>query len=393
MAIIAISSIMILMASALRWKEPSIQREIELIHRQHSFQSRLVSEMTIPMPFPITGGSLLEHQVKEKRLPFMASRRNMYRGGDEHGLEGDVKSSSGGKWPSAPKADERLGSPLGSPRYCEGRHEYHQSSQLEEYIFTDDPDVVYMREFQSQQQQEKEEYYRSEFSGVAEQNSLGHVHGHGQSKNYQTSASLSAKSTSTATSSSATATSYIPSPSLRSISSAIANTQCYSRHHPTISGLTSGSISGSEPASSPPLLLEEVEQQLQALKAQRAALNHSDDTIISTPILPSPSLLLSQLSPPPEAWNSRSPITTPRWMYYYDVPPPPSYPILPFPSSLSTVGESTSEGGNRGIETTSSECATTEMQQYGHGHHYPTSSSTATGTTTCTTIQHTLQRR
>ncbi|KAF9435477.1 hypothetical protein BGZ76_006219 [Entomortierella beljakovae] len=62
MAIIAISSIMILMASALRWKEPSIDQEIDLVHKQHDFQSKLISDMAIPMPFPITGGPYYEHQ-------------------------------------------------------------------------------------------------------------------------------------------------------------------------------------------------------------------------------------------------------------------------------------------------------------------------------------------
>ncbi|KAF8927445.1 hypothetical protein BGZ58_010391 [Dissophora ornata] len=79
MAIIAISSIMILMASALRWKEPSIEKEIELARKQHDFQSKLISEMAIPMPFPITGGPFYDYQVKKKRMPFMTSHRHLPR--------------------------------------------------------------------------------------------------------------------------------------------------------------------------------------------------------------------------------------------------------------------------------------------------------------------------
>ncbi|KAK3826963.1 MAG: hypothetical protein JOS17DRAFT_818355 [Linnemannia elongata] len=74
MAIIAISSIMILMASALRWKQPSIKRELELVHKQHDYQSKLIQEMAIPMPLPLTGGPLFDYQVKKKRVPFGASR-------------------------------------------------------------------------------------------------------------------------------------------------------------------------------------------------------------------------------------------------------------------------------------------------------------------------------
>ncbi|KAG0240828.1 hypothetical protein BGX31_001625 [Mortierella sp. GBA43] len=75
MAIIAISSIMILMASALRWKEPSIEREIELIHKQHDFQSKLISEMSIPMPLPITGGPFHDYRIRKKRVPFVVNKR------------------------------------------------------------------------------------------------------------------------------------------------------------------------------------------------------------------------------------------------------------------------------------------------------------------------------
>ncbi|KAG0311768.1 hypothetical protein BGZ97_011655, partial [Linnemannia gamsii] len=74
MAIIAISSIMILMASALRWKQPSIKRELELVQKQHDYQSKLIQEMAIPMPLPLTGGPLFDYQVKKKRVPFGRSR-------------------------------------------------------------------------------------------------------------------------------------------------------------------------------------------------------------------------------------------------------------------------------------------------------------------------------
>ncbi|KAG0373038.1 hypothetical protein BGX24_012252 [Mortierella sp. AD032] len=74
MAIIAISSIMILMASALRWKQPSIKRELDLVQKQHEYQSKLIQEMAIPMPLPLTGGPIFDYQMKKKRVPFGASR-------------------------------------------------------------------------------------------------------------------------------------------------------------------------------------------------------------------------------------------------------------------------------------------------------------------------------
>ncbi|KAF8927056.1 hypothetical protein CPC16_004529, partial [Podila verticillata] len=103
MAIIAISSIMILMASALRWKEPSIEKEIELMYQQHDFQSKLISEMAIPMPFPITGGPFYNYQVKKKRIPFMMSRDHLPRS------------------PTSSSASSLAGAPL----YSDGGHEYH----------------------------------------------------------------------------------------------------------------------------------------------------------------------------------------------------------------------------------------------------------------------------
>ncbi|KAG0038235.1 hypothetical protein BGZ82_000746 [Podila clonocystis] len=106
MAIIAISSIMILMASALRWKEPSIEKEIELVHQQHDLQSKLISEMAIPMPFPITGGPFYNYQVKNKRMPFMMSRDLLPRS------------------PLSSSASSLAGSPL----YSDGGHEYHHST-------------------------------------------------------------------------------------------------------------------------------------------------------------------------------------------------------------------------------------------------------------------------
>ncbi|KAG0019303.1 hypothetical protein BGZ82_000178 [Podila clonocystis] len=88
MAIIAISSIMILMASALRWKEPSIDREINLIHQQHDLQTKLISEMAIPMPLPMTGGPHYEYQFHKKRIPFIASRESRhYHGRYQTSLE------------------------------------------------------------------------------------------------------------------------------------------------------------------------------------------------------------------------------------------------------------------------------------------------------------------
>ncbi|KAG0342272.1 hypothetical protein BG000_005787, partial [Podila horticola] len=111
MAIIAISSIMILMASALRWKEPSIEKEIELVHQQHDFQSKLISEMAIPMPFPITGGPFYNYQVKNKRMPFVMSRDLL---------------------PRSPLSSS-VSSLAGSPLYSEGGHEYHISRDGQYY--------------------------------------------------------------------------------------------------------------------------------------------------------------------------------------------------------------------------------------------------------------------
>ncbi|KAG0209822.1 hypothetical protein BGX28_009928 [Mortierella sp. GBA30] len=72
MAIIAIASILILMASALRWKEPSIDKEIELVRQQHDVQAKLISNMAIPMPFPITGGPFSDFKLKKKCMPFIS---------------------------------------------------------------------------------------------------------------------------------------------------------------------------------------------------------------------------------------------------------------------------------------------------------------------------------
>lgn len=46
-----------------------------MVHKQHDFQSKLIKEMAIPMPFPLTGGPFYDYQVRKKRLPFMAGRR------------------------------------------------------------------------------------------------------------------------------------------------------------------------------------------------------------------------------------------------------------------------------------------------------------------------------
>ncbi|KAG0300132.1 hypothetical protein BGZ97_003376 [Linnemannia gamsii] len=145
MAIIAISSIMILMASALRWKEPSIEREIELVHKQHDFQTKLISEMAIPMPFPITGGPFSDYQVKKKRIPFMMS--HSYPVDADAGCHSKLTQSS-------------LRSSLRSPLYAEGGHEYYYDSLQEGYFFTehsDHPDIILMQQQQQHQQQEAEE--------------------------------------------------------------------------------------------------------------------------------------------------------------------------------------------------------------------------------------------
>ncbi|KAI8597337.1 hypothetical protein EDD21DRAFT_447104 [Dissophora ornata] len=136
MAIIAISSIMILMASALRWKEPSIEKEIELARKQHDFQSKLISEMAIPMPFPITGGPFHDYQVKKKRMPFMTSHRHLPRE--------DIKS---------------VRSSINSPMYSEGGHAYHHASK-DGYYYTEDPGhPEYL--LQQQEQQQKQEQQQS----------------------------------------------------------------------------------------------------------------------------------------------------------------------------------------------------------------------------------------
>lgn len=114
MAIIAISSIMILMASALRWKEPSIEKEIELVNQQHNFQSKLISEMAIPMPFPITGGPFYNYQAKKKRMPFMMSRDHLPR----------------------PPMSSPASSLAGSPLYSDGGHEYHPRDEKFYYMET-----------------------------------------------------------------------------------------------------------------------------------------------------------------------------------------------------------------------------------------------------------------
>ncbi|KAG0326627.1 hypothetical protein BGZ99_009299, partial [Dissophora globulifera] len=80
MAIIAISSIVILMASALRWKEPSIEHRLEMVQTQHEFQSDIIQDMSIPMsipmPSPLTGGPYFDYQTKHKRMPFMTDQHH-----------------------------------------------------------------------------------------------------------------------------------------------------------------------------------------------------------------------------------------------------------------------------------------------------------------------------
>ncbi|KAF9928560.1 hypothetical protein FBU30_002298 [Linnemannia zychae] len=123
MAIIAISSIMILMASALRWKEPFIEDEMDLVRKQHEFQSKLISEMSIPMPFPITGGPFSDYQVKKKRIPFMMNLRHVYH------RENNREEESHKSWQSLEE----------SPSYSKEGHEYYHDSLQDEYFYSDDP--------------------------------------------------------------------------------------------------------------------------------------------------------------------------------------------------------------------------------------------------------------
>lgn len=309
------------MASALRWKEPSIEREIDLVHKQHDFQSKLISEMAIPMPFPITGGPFSDYQVRKKRIPFMVGQRHRYRrqgDGDDEGL--GLKSTR---------------SSLRSPLYSEGGHEYHHEPFQEGYFFTEDPDhpdIVLLQQHQQQlQQQQEEEYWRNgaafeveqprphDFSnGDVEQGLRGQQQQHHQNR---MSVYLSATPPSTTTSSS-TAT---PPSSLSPKSNVTPQirhtfTDGHHHHHNPIS-------TSSLPSSSHYL---DPEQQIQALGIHRSVLNQSasddnQDTILSSP----PSSLPLTISPIP--WNSPSP-ATPRWMY--DVPPSyhmpvPHLPLLP----------------------------------------------------------------
>ncbi|KAG9324463.1 hypothetical protein KVV02_006607, partial [Mortierella alpina] len=142
MAIIAIASILILMASALRWKEPSIEREIDLVRKQHDMQSELISGMSIPMPFPITGGPFSDHQLKKKRMPFMM-------GHEPHQTHHQLLSQD----------DHKLhGRHPMSPLYSVGGHEYHPTHQDDGYFYyTEDPEhpECLLRQYQQQQQQQQ----------------------------------------------------------------------------------------------------------------------------------------------------------------------------------------------------------------------------------------------
>ncbi|CAO3573369.1 unnamed protein product [Mortierella alpina] len=148
MAIIAIASILILMASALRWKEPSIDREIELVRKQHDMQSELISGMSIPMPFPITGGPFSDHQLKKKRMPFMTGRGPHHQGHHEHLSQDDHKLH--GRHPM-------------SPLYSDGGHEYRPTSQDGGYFYyTEDPEhpeclLRQHHQYQQQQQQQQQQ--------------------------------------------------------------------------------------------------------------------------------------------------------------------------------------------------------------------------------------------
>ncbi|KAF9569968.1 hypothetical protein EC968_002369 [Mortierella alpina] len=145
MAIIAIASILILMASALRWKEPSIDREIELVRKQHDMQSELISGMSIPMPFPITGGPFSDHQLKKKRMPFMTDH-GPHRTHQQH-LTREHHKSRGGRHPT-------------SPLYSDGGHEYHRTSENDDYFYyTEDPEhpECLLREHHYRQHQMEEQ--------------------------------------------------------------------------------------------------------------------------------------------------------------------------------------------------------------------------------------------
>ncbi|KAG0315513.1 hypothetical protein BGZ99_007417 [Dissophora globulifera] len=151
MAIIAISSIMILMASALRWKEPSIDKEIELVHKQHDFQSKLISEMAIPMPFPITGGPFYDYQVKKKRMPFMMSHHRLPR--------------------SENKSNQSSSPSLGSPMYSEAGHEYRHDSR-DSYFYTEDsehPMNLHQKQHQQEQEQQEQQGKDEEYGGQQQQ--------------------------------------------------------------------------------------------------------------------------------------------------------------------------------------------------------------------------------
>ncbi|GJJ68783.1 hypothetical protein EMPS_01129 [Entomortierella parvispora] len=175
MAIIAIASIMILMASALRWKEPSIEKEMELVHKQHDFQSKLISEMAIPMPFPITGGPFYDYQIKKKRFPFMTNHQHNHHHhptntdskrysamehdvaidfDDLHSLDG--REGTGG--------DQRRDYARNSPHYSTGGHEYYPDSQ-QGYYYKEEPfdenDPGYQQQHLHPQQQNEERHNES----------------------------------------------------------------------------------------------------------------------------------------------------------------------------------------------------------------------------------------
>ncbi|KAF9333909.1 hypothetical protein BG006_002977 [Podila minutissima] len=87
MAIIAISSIMILMTSALRWKEPSIDHEINLIHQQHDMQTKLASEMALAEDEDDYDDDENPVEDRMKENPFYSETHSDTQGAGVYGME------------------------------------------------------------------------------------------------------------------------------------------------------------------------------------------------------------------------------------------------------------------------------------------------------------------
>lgn len=357
------------MASALRWKEPSIEREIDLVHKQHDFQSKLISEMAIPLPFPITEGPFSDYQVKKKRIPFMMSHCHRYRrqgDGDDEGF--GLKSAR---------------SSLRSPLYSEGGHGYHHEPFQEGYFYTEDPDhpdTILLRQQQLQQQEEEECWRNGAVFGVeqprpqdlvANGGEEQRLRGQQQQHQNRTSVCLSATASSTTTSTATSSSSLSPKSNGTPQKRHTFTDKHHHHHNPIPTSTLPPSSHSFDPV-----------QQIQALEIHRAVLNQpasddNQDTILSSP----PSSLHCTISPIP--WNSTSP-ATPRWMY--DVPPSYHMPVPPLPLlPISLPQLPAREGAGVGSSRRAAELL--------HAHHYHYPSSTSTSTSTSTTIQHTLLRR